>query len=145
MGDFFQGKTERIVDGTRYVKYLDLNKWYCVLVPKDKNAENDMADYNFWDESKNDVRDDFFYMKFHEDTFLLMEKYLFNFIDAECNLLINMYEEEWIEGDNLAKTIEITDRMINNCDNDKFVELAKEFRTLVEKAIQYGTCVGCYF
>ena len=43
MGDFFQGKTERIVDGTRYVKYLDLNKWYCVLVPKDEEAENDMV------------------------------------------------------------------------------------------------------
>ena len=44
-------------------KYKANDKWYCVLVPKNENAENDMADYNFWDESKNDVRDDFFYMK----------------------------------------------------------------------------------
>lgn len=145
MGDFFQGKNERIVDGIRYVKYLDLNKWYCVLVPKNENAVNDMAGYNFWDEAKNDVRDDFLFIKFHEDTYLLMEKYLFNFIDAECGLLINMYEEEWIEGENLHKTLEITDRMINNCDNEELLELAKEFRTLVEKAIEYNTCVGCYF
>ncbi len=145
MGDFFQGKNERIVDGIHYVKYLDLNKWYCVLVPKNENAVNDMADYNFWDEAKNDVRDDYLFIKFHEDTYLLMEKYLFNFIDAECNLLINMYEEEWIEGENLQKTLQITDRMINNCDNDEFIELAKEFRMLVEKAIEYNTCVGCYF
>lgn len=145
MGDFFQGENERIVDGTHYVKYLDLNKWYYVLVPKNDNAVNDMADYNFLDKNKNDVRDDYLFMKFHEETFLLMEKYLFNFIDAECDLLINMYEEEWIEGDNLSKTLEITDRMINNCDNDEFIELAKEFRVLVEKAVQYGTCVGCYF
>ena len=74
-----------------------------------------------------------------------MEKYLFNFIDAECDLLINMYEEEWIEGANLAQTLKITDRMINNCDNDELIELAKKFRTLVEKAIEYNTCVGCYF
>ena len=33
MEDFFQGKDERIVDGTRYVKYLDLTSWYCVVVP----------------------------------------------------------------------------------------------------------------
>ena len=145
MGDFFQGKNERTVDGTRYVKYLDLNKWYCVLVPKDENAVNDMADYSFWDDKKGDVRDCYWFMKFHEDIYLLMEKYLFNFIDAECNLLINMYEEEWIEGDNLSKTLEITDIMINNSDNEKFVDLAKEFRALVEKAIQYNTCVGCYF
>ena len=145
MGDFFQGKDERVVDGVRYVKYLNLKKWYCVLVPKDEKAMNEMAVYNFWDESKNDVQDEFLFMKFHEDTYLLMEKYLFNSIDAECDLLINMYEEEWIEGDNLLKTLEITDRMINNCDSEKIAELAKEFRSLVESAIQYGTCVGCYF
>jgi hypothetical protein len=143
--DFFQGKTERIVDGTRYVKYLDLNKWYCVLVPKNDNALNDMAGYDFWDEDKGDVRDDFFYMKFHEDTYLLMEDYLFNFIDDECHLLINMYEEEWIDGENLPKALEITNRMINNCDNEEFIKLATEFRGLIEKAIEYKTCVGCYF
>ena len=39
-----------------------------------------------------------------------------------------MYEEEWIEGDNLVKTLEITNRMINNSDNEEFIKLAKEFR-----------------
>ena len=91
------------------------------------------------------MRDFYWFMKFHEDKFYLMEKYLFNFIDAECNLLINMYEEEWIEGDNLKKNLEITDRMINNSDNEEFLELAKEFRNLVLKAIEVNTCVGCFF
>ena len=62
-------------------------------------------------------------MKFHEDTYLLMEKYLFDFINVECDLLINMYEEEWIDGENLSKTLEITGRMISNCDNKEFHEL----------------------
>ncbi|WP_026834591.1 hypothetical protein [Eubacterium xylanophilum] len=145
MTDFFQGKEERIVDGTRYVKYLDLTSWYCVVVPKNQNAYNEMCDYKVWDDEKGDVRDCYWFMKFHEDTYLLMEKYLFNFIDAECNLLINMYEEEWIEGENLQKTLEITDRMINNSDNEEFLELAKEFRNLVLRAIEVNTCVGCFF
>ncbi len=145
MADIFQGKNEKTVDGTRYVRYLDLASWFCIVVPKNPVAYNEMCDYKIWDDEKGDVRDSYWYMKFHEDTYYLMEKYLFNFIDAECNLLINMYEEEWIEGDNLPKTLEITDRMINNCDNEEFLELAKEFRTLVEKAIEHNTCVGCFF
>ena len=145
MGDFFQDKDEHIVDGIRYVKYLDLNKWYYILVPKNENAINNMADYHFLDEDRNEVREDFLFMKFHEDTYLLMEKYLFDFINVECDLLINMYEEEWIDGENLSKTLEITGRMISNCDNKEFHELAMKFRDLVEKAIHFGTCVGCYF
>jgi hypothetical protein len=39
-----------------------------------------------------------------------MEKYLFNFIDAECGLLINMYEEEYAEHDILPQILEITNR-----------------------------------
>lgn len=68
MKDFFQGKDERIVDGTRYTRYLDLNKWYGIVVPKDENAYN-----------------------------------------------------------------------------EEFLELAKEFRNLVLKAIEVNTWVGCFF
>jgi phosphorylcholine metabolism protein LicD len=32
MRDFFQGKDERIVDGTRYTRYLDLDKLYGIVV-----------------------------------------------------------------------------------------------------------------
>ncbi len=45
----------------------------------------------------------------------------------------------------MKKTLEITDRMINNSDNEEFLELAKEFRNLVLKAIEVNTCVGCFF
>ncbi len=145
MGDFFDGKDERTVDGSRYVRYLDMSKWYSIVVPKDNSAYDEMCDYKIWDEEKSDIKDIYWFMKFHEDTYLLMEKYLFNFIDAECNLLINMYEEEWIEGDNLQKVLKITERMIGNSDNEEFIKLANEFYKLVEKAIENDTCVGCYF
>ena len=52
MGDFFQGKDERIVDGTRYTRYLDLDKWYGIVVPKDENAYNEMCDYKVWDDNE---------------------------------------------------------------------------------------------
>ncbi len=143
--DLFDGKDERIIDGVRYVKYLDLNKWYCVVVPKNEEAYNEMCNYSVWDDEKGDIKDCFFSMKFHEDAFYLMEEYLFNFIDAECNLLINMYEEEWIEDDNLPKALDITNRMINNSDNEEFIRLAEQFRNLIEKAIEHKTCVGCFF
>ncbi len=145
MADFFEEKNERIVDGVRYVKYLDLKKWYCVVVPKDAKAYEAMCNYDIWDDEKADVRDCYYFMKFHEDSYVLMEKYLFNFIDAECNLLINMYEEEWIEEDNLSKALEITERMMNNSDDEKFLELAGEFLGLLKKALELKTCVGCYF
>ena len=145
MADFFQGKNERTVDGTRYVRYLDLNKWYGIVVPKNHDAFEEMCDYKIWDDEEGDIRDIYWFMKFHEDTYYLMEDYLFNFIDAECDLLINMYEEEWIEGENLPKALEITDRMINNSDKDEFIRLDKEFRELIVKAIEHNTCVGCYF
>ena len=57
MGDFFQGKDERIVDGTRYTRYLDLDKWYGIVVPKDENAYNEMCDYKVWDDNEGDIRD----------------------------------------------------------------------------------------
>ncbi len=74
-----------------------------------------------------------------------MEKYLFNFIDAECDLLINMYEEEYAEPGYLPQILEITNRTINSCDNDEVLKLVKEFRALVEKAIELNTVVGFCF
>ena len=60
---------------------------------------------------------------------------------AECGLLINMYEEEYAEPDILPQILEITNRTINNCDNEEVLKLAKEFRSLVEKAIDLKAVV----
>ena len=129
----------------KYQKYLDMNKWYYILVPVNSDAYEELDNYSFFDNAKNKVKDGFLYMRFHEDKYCLMEEYLFNFIDAECDLLINMYEEEFIDLDKLPQVLEITDRMISSSDNNEFIELANEFRKLVCKAIEYKTCVGVFF
>lgn len=128
-----------------YKEYLDMDKWYYILVPVNAEANDALSDYAFYDKEADKVKDGFLYMRFHEDKYCLMEEYLFNFIDAECDLLINMYEEEFADQDTLPSILEITERMINSSDNSEFIKLANEFKVLVEKAIQFNTCIGFFF
>lgn len=128
-----------------YKEYLDMDKWYYILVPVNTEANDALSDYAFYDNEVDKVKDGFLYMRFHEDDYCLLEEYLFNFIDAECDLLINMYEEEFADPEVLPSVLEITERMINSSDNEEFIRLANEFKGLVEKAIQYNTCIGFFF
>lgn len=128
----------------QYNKYLDLNKRYDILVPKNAQALNELYDAHYYDENY-EIKPDYYSMSFREDTYCLLEEYLFDFINAECGLLINMYEEEYAEQEQLNLILEITERMINNSDDEKFIVLAKDFRVLVVKAIELGTCIGFFF
>ena len=128
-----------------YKEYLDMDKWYYILVPVNDEASDALSDYAFYDKDADKVKDGFLYMRFHEDTYCLMEEYLFNFIDAECDLLINMYEEEFADQEVLPSILEITERMVNSSDNEEFIKLANEFKGLVEKAIEFHTCIGFFF
>lgn len=128
-----------------YKEYLDMDKWYYILVPVNAEANDALSDYAFYDNEADKVKDGFLYMRFHEDKYCLLEEYLFNFIDAECDLLINMYEEEFADPEVLPSILEITERMIDSSDNEEFIGLANEFKKLVEKAIQYNTCIGFFF
>jgi len=128
-----------------YKEYLDMDKWYYILVPVNNEASDALSDYDFYDRTADRVKDGFLYMRFHEDKYCLMEEYLFNFIDAECNLLINMYEEEFADQEVLPSVLEITERMIASSDNNEFIKLADEFKELVKKAIQFNTCIGFFF
>lgn len=128
-----------------YKEYLDMEKWYYILVPVNDEANDELSDYAFYDNESDKVKDGFLYMRFHEDKYCLLEEYLFNFIDAECDLLINMYEEEFADPEVLPSILEITERMVDSSDNEEFIGLANEFKGLVEKAIQFNTCVGFFF
>ena len=128
-----------------YKEYLDLDKWYYILVPINEEANDALSNYDFYDREADKVKDGFLYMRFHEDKYCLLEEYLFNFIDAECDLLINMYEEEFADQEVLPSILEITERMIDSSDNEEFIKLANEFKGLVEMAIQFNTCIGFFF
>ena len=126
------------------VEYLNPKHRYYIVIALKKDLENNIYDCHFFDDN-GDIKDGYQGFWFDERMFLLMEKYLFNFIDAECDLLINMYEEEYAEPGYLPQILEITNRTINSCDNDEVLKLIKEFRTLVEKAIELNTVVGFCF
>lgn len=128
----------------RQVEFLDLNHPYLILVPKDDEALALLYDGQIY-LKKDEINNKFEFMKFNEKEYLLLEKYLFNFICAECNLIITMYEEEWVEGDKLYIISQITNQMINNSDNEEFIKLAKEFLKLVKKAIKNNTSLVFYF
>ena len=127
-----------------YVEYLNPKHRYYIVIALNKELENNIYDCHFFDDN-GDIKEGYQGFWFDERMFLLMEKYLFNFIDAECNLLINMYEEEYAEPELGPQILEITDRTINNCDNEEVLKLAKEFRSLVERAIELKTVIGFCF
>ncbi len=122
-----------------YTEYLDLNHRYYIVIALKKELEN-----NIFDE-KGDIKEGFEGFWFDEKLYLLLEKYLFNFISAECDLIIHMYEEEFAEPEILPQILEIIDRTINNCDNEEVLNPAKEIRRIVEKAIELNTVVGFCF
>lgn len=125
-------------------EFLDLNHRYSIVIALDKEHENELIDCHFYNDY-GEFKDGFMGMYFNEKKFLLMEKYLFNFINTECDLLISMYEEEWAEAGKLPQILEITSRMINNSDNQEFLKSAKEFKKIVEKAIELDTFIGFCF
>lgn len=124
-------------------KYVDINKEYYILVPHNAEADERMLNYEFRKDDK--IADDFSYMVFHEDTFLYMEKRLFDFINVELDILINMYEEEYIENDKLEKVREIISTIVKNTDDQKLVEFANQFQGLIDIAIEKNTEIGLFF
>lgn len=138
-------KNNKITEIKGYTKYLDLSHRYYILTPLTKQALSDLYDANFINAENRKVKEEYSYMEFDEETFLLMEEYLFNFISVECNLIITMYEEEWAEGEMLNDILKIAERMINNSDNEKFIELAQKFLVLVKIAIEKERVLVFYF
>ncbi|MBQ7501188.1 hypothetical protein IJT93_00535 [bacterium] len=125
-------------------KYLDLSHFYFILTPLTEEAMNRLYRYEIYDDN-GVISDVFLTMDFYEDTFCFIEPRLFDYINASCNLFINMYEEEIIETEDLPKVLELTKDLIANSDEERFIAFAKEFQHLVEVAIEKNTCIGFCF
>ena len=126
------------------VQYLDLGHRYYIVIAHSEEYLNHLYDCHFFDDN-GDFLEGYEGFWFDERLFLLMEKYFFNFIDKECNLIITMYEEEFAEPEILPQVLDIVDRQIKNCDNDEVLELAKQLRNIVIKAIEVSSPVGFCF
>ena len=124
-------------------EFLDLEHKYMILVPLNEDGLEELYQYNIYKDGK--ISENMKAMSFYEDTYSYMEDRLFDFINLVCGSLINMYEEEVIENNQLEKVLDITNKLIHNNDDEHFVEFAKEFKSLIELAIEKKTVVGFYF
>ena len=82
---------------------------------------------------------------FYEDTFYYMESKLFDFINVECDTLINMYEEEILDTDQLDKAINIIEVIISNNDDKTLLQFAQMLLELLNLAKRNRTIVGFCF
>ena len=135
-----------------HVEYLSLNHRYYVVVALRKELEDSIFDCHFFDDNGN-IKEGFEGFWFNEKVFLTVEKYLFDFINSECGLWIDMYEEEDIFPEKLRQALEITNRQILAVEKDAdkipdakvFLETAGKIKALIEKAIELDTVVGFCF
>ncbi|MBQ2038904.1 MAG: hypothetical protein II486_05580 [Thermoguttaceae bacterium] len=135
-----------------HVEYLSLNHRYYVVIALRKELEDSIFDCHFFDDNGN-IKEGFEGFWFNEKVFLTVEKYLFDFINSECGLWIDMYEEEDIFPEKLRQALEITNRQILAVEKDAdkipdakvFLETAGKIKALIEKAIELDTVVGFCF
>lgn len=127
-----------------YVEHLDLNHRYYIVIALTKDKEDNLFDCKFFDD-KGDIKEGYDGFWFDEKMYLLMEEYFFNFIDDECELIITMYEEEYVYPEQLDQVIEIVNRMMHECDNEEVLVLANKLLGILEKAKLLNTVVGFCF
>ena len=80
-----------------------------------------------------------------DEDFEYYETRVFDFINVECNILIDKYEEETLECNKISKAIEIVKILLNNSDDQKFVEFAKRLLELFIYAKENGKDVEFKF
>ena len=124
-------------------EYLDLQHEYRILVPQDKYAEELLYRGDIHDSQG--IRTCFYKMIFHEDDFNYLEDRLFDFMNVKFDILINMYEEEILEADQVEDAIVLTKKIMSEINEEKFTILATELIKLFEKALENSTIVGFYF
>ena len=82
-----------------HVDLLDPEKDYLIIVPINDEGVDELY--------RNDIfKDDYISknmqdMVFHEDMYIYMENRLFDIINVEMDILINMYEEEIVDSEKL--------------------------------------------
>lgn len=128
----------------KFNEYVDPNHKYYILAPLNEEGIEQLNQYNFYDKNGG-INNNFIAMEFDEETFLFMESRLFDFLNVKMDLLINMYEEEIIENDQLPIARGIIIELQQNSDNTRFMEFSNELLRLIDVAIDKKTKVGFYF
>ncbi len=79
-----------------------------------------------------------------EDYFYLDNQKYFDYLNVECGCLIDLYEEERISNDKLKIALDITEILIHQSTEAKFVELANKFVNIFKSAIRAKTYIIIY-
>jgi hypothetical protein len=84
-------------------------------------------------------------IEFSSDDYRYLEnKKYFDFLNVECNCLIDLYENEDISNEKLPKGLEITRLLIDNTDDERFITLLRKFVDIFELAIKCNTYDNIY-
>ncbi len=78
------------------------------------------------------------------DYYYLEEQKYFDFLNVECNCLIDLYEVEDIPVEKICKAIEITNILINQINEERFLKLANDFINIFDLAVKSNTYVSIY-
>lgn len=106
-----------------------------IRVPKDQKA---MEDYYYGIQKKEQMEEMVLSEEQHK---ILYDTGVFDLINDRCNIIIDSYEEEWLEFDKIPIAIEIVNQLIKSNPNEQLVK----FKRMLDMAIAYKTIVGFDF
>lgn len=110
----------------------ELNRQRYISVPKDYES---MQALEYGVEKPNQIIQWILQEKEFEQLYNLG---IFELINNKCDLIIDDFESEWIENENLLKTI----KALEELDESGEFEVIKKLKVLVNIAIKNNTCVA---
>lgn len=91
-----------------------------------------------WDSKKEQMEEMVLSEEQHK---ILYDTGVFGLINDRCNIIIDSYEEEWLEFDKIPIAIEVVNQLIKSNPNEQLVK----FKRMLDMAIAYKTIVGFDF
>ena len=110
-----------------------------VYIPLNEKGVNEL---NSWQETETE---NLKIVVFSGDDYKYLEdrKYL-DFLNVECDCLIDLYENEDIPNEKLKNALEVTELLINNSDDERYIGLLNRFKNIFSLAIDCNTYVNIY-
>ena len=125
--------------------YVNLNNDYRILVSLDEESTNKLWSCELYDEDDGGINHNMRCLCFREDTFYYMEDYIFLILNVKLGLYINMYEEEYIDTDQLDEAIDIMERILDNTDDKAVIDFSQQLLEMMKVAKKRNTIVGFCF
>lgn len=125
--------------------YLELTHDYRILVALDEESTNKLWSCELYDENDGGINHNMRCLSFHEDTFYYMEDYIFHILNAKLGLYINMYEEEYIDTNQLDEAIAIMEGLLDNTDDKAVIDFGHRLLEMMKVAKEHNSIVGFCF